>query len=298
MATSTPKFNVYDHVTQTILQELEKGTVPWFTPWTGATAAVGLPQRANGEAYRGINVLMLWVAAQVGGFGSPTWMTYRQAQELGGQVRKGETSSTVIKYGTIEIKADDPAHDPDTRAYARAYRVFNADQIDGLPEQFSATTNQPRDLGTQGDPALDAWFAALGVPIDTTTKPEAFYTPSTDRIHMPPIATFKTAARYFEVLAHEQAHATAAKHRLDRQHTGPSSERYAKDEIVAELAAVMVTCRLGIQPAFDQSAAYLDHWIDLLRQDNRAIIRAASMAQAACDWMFETAGNAPTHGVE
>lgn len=297
MATSATKFNVYDHVTQTILRELENGTVPWRAPWTGSIANTGLPMRVTGEAYRGINVLMLWVAGQVGGFGSQIWMTYRQAQELGGQVRKGQKSSTVIKYGTVEVKKDDPAADPDTRGYARAYRVFNADQIDGLPEEFVTQVDAPSDLGTQSDVALDTWFGALGVPIDISDSPEAYYRPSTDRIHMPPIATFETAARYYSVLAHEQVHATKAEHRLDRQHPGKSDERYAREEIVAELASVMVACRLGITPAFDQSAAYLDHWITLLNQDNRAIIRAASMAQAACDWMFEVAGEAPMHEI-
>ncbi len=290
MANTAPRFNVYDHVTQTILQELEKGTVPWRAPWTGATAGLGLPQRITGEAYRGINVLMLWVAAHMGGYQSATWMTYRQAQELGGQVRKGEKSSTVVKYGTLELKSEDQSADPETRAYARAYRVFNADQIDGLPGEFTANAQQPRDLGTKADPALERWFASLGVPIDTTDEPQAYYTPSTDRIHMPPIATFVSAAEYYSTLGHEQAHGTKAKHRLDRQHPGNASEQYAREEIVADLTAAMVACRLGIQPSFEQTAAYLAHWIDILRQDNRAVLRAASMAQAACDWMFEVAG--------
>ena len=117
MANSDTKFNIYDHVTQTIIAQIEAGTVPWRKPWTGSKAGFAMPLRVTGEAYRGINVLMLWMAAEAGGYTSSTWMTYKQAKDLGGQVRKGEKSTTVVKYGTIEDKdervaGDDPKSDP------------------------------------------------------------------------------------------------------------------------------------------------------------------------------------------
>ena len=294
MTKPATKFNIYEHVTQTIVAQLEAGTVPWRKPWTGAKSGFQMPLRVTGETYRGINVLMLWIAAETCGYASPTWMTYKQAKDLGAQVRKGAKSTTVIKYGTIEDRtAEGEGGDPQTRSYARAYRVFNCDQIEGLAETFYAQADAPRDLGTQGDRALDAWFARLEIPIDTSDEPAAYYTPATDRIHMPPIATFRSTEAYFATLFHEGAHATKHSSRLDRQHAGDAQEQYCREEVVAELAASMICARLGTENNVEQSAAYLSHWIDVMQQDSRAIIRAASMAQAASDWMFDKAGEAP-----
>lgn len=299
MAKAQGTFNVYEHVTQSILAAIEAGTVPWRRGWTGRAPGLVLPRRASGEAYRGINVLMLWLQAEQQGYSAPVWMTYKQAQALGAQVRKGERSSTVVKYGTYEAKEmgdqsragrKDGSVEQERRAYARAYRVFNAEQIDGLPERYHEGAEPVRDLGTQGDPALMAWFERLGIAIDTSAEPAAYYTPATDRVHMPPIETFYSAAGYFATLSHETAHATKAAHRLNRVHPGPKSEAYPREELVAELAASMVCARLGISCDLANSAAYLAHWVGIMRADNRAIVRAASMAQAACDWMFETAG--------
>ena len=291
MANSDVKFNIYDQVTQTIIAQIEAGSVPWRKPWTGSKAGFGMPLRVTGEAYRGINVLMLWMAAEVGGYASPTWMTYKQAKDLGGQVRKGEKSTTVVKYGTIEDGGEGAENgDPQIRSYARAYRVFNCDQIEGLPDGLYATAEQPRDLGTQTDTALDAWFGRLEIPLDTTDEPAAYYTPSTDRIHMPPIETYRTTQGYFATLFHEGAPATKHAKRLDRKHPGSKGEQYSREELVVEISAAMVCARHGINHDYAQTAAYLEHWVELLGSDNRAIIRAASMAQAATDWMFDKAG--------
>lgn len=243
MAKSQQKFNVYQQVTDTILAELEAGTVPWRKPWSGGSA-LSVPVRATGESYRGINVLMLWCAAQMRGTVSPMWMTYVQAQKLGGQVRKGEKSSTVVKFGKM-VKAGetDPVTgltEADRRfRYARAYRVFNVDQIDGLDAGCYQKPVPPRDFGTvandlASDPVLDNWFASLGVPIAHSAEPEAYYEPARDRIHMPPVHTFESLHRYFHTLVHEVSHAAGAAHRLDRRHSGKTKhDRYAQEEIVA-----------------------------------------------------------------
>lgn len=293
MAKSDAKFNIYDHVTQTIIAQMEAGTVPWRKPWTGSKAGFAIPLRVTGEAYRGINVLMLWMAAEASGYSSSTWMTYKQAKDLGGQVRKGEKSTTVVKYGAIEDSDEcNEGDDPKIRSYARAYRVFNCDQIDGLADGFYAEVEPPLDFGTQSDPALDAWFARLEIPLDTTDEPAAYYRPSTDRIHMPPIETFKSTVSYYSVLFHESAHATLHIDRLNRKHTGNKAEQRSREELVADLTAAMVCARHGINHDYAQTAAYLKHWVEILGSDNRAIIRAASMAQAAADWMFDKAGEA------
>ena len=300
MAKSQQKFNIYQHVTDTILAELEAGTVPWRKPWSGG-GGLSMPVRATGESYRGINVLMLWCAAQMRGAISPMWMTYCQAQKLGGQVRKGDKSATVVKFGKMlkdgEIDPVTGAAGDDRRIpYARAYRVFNVEQIDGLDAGCYQQPEPPRvfDILNQDgmtDPVLDNWFASLGVQIVHSPEPEAYYAPARDRIHMPLAHTFESLHRYFHTLAHEHAHATKHSSRLDRHHSGKTKvQRYAQEEIVAEISSAMVSARLGITPAFEENAAYLQHWIDILKSDHRAIVKAASMAQAAADWMFETAG--------
>lgn len=288
------KFDLYQHVTDTILAELEKGSIPWRKPWSGSRTGLSLPRRVTGDDYRGINVLMLWLAAVSKGYISPTWMTYRQAQELGGQVRRGSKSATVVKFGAIEKSVEDGATgegDTVKRLYARAYNVFNVDQIEGLDAKWYVTPEPGRDFDTTADPVLDSWFGAMGVPIEQSDEPAAYYLPSEDRIHMPRIGTFEGPEAFYGTLAHEMAHATMHPKRLDRQHEAKShDERYAREEVVAELASAMVGARLGIRPQFDQNAAYLASWIKALREDNRAIIRATSMAQAAADWMFAAAG--------
>ena len=127
------KFDVYSHVTEQIIAQIEAGTPPWRKPWTGGAAGAALPMRWNGEAYRGINILMLWAMAAAKGYSSERWMTFKQAQELGGHVRKGEKSSTVVKFGTVE--REDENGEERQIPYARAYRVFNADQIEGLADE-------------------------------------------------------------------------------------------------------------------------------------------------------------------
>lgn len=167
------KFDVYGHVTEQIIAQIEAGTPPWRKPWTGGAAGTALPMRWNGEAYRGINIVMLWAMAAAKGYSSERWMTFKQAQELGGHVRKGEKSSTVVKFGTVEREGENG--EERQIPYARAYRVFNADQIEGLAADFYLLPDPPRDLGTVADPELEAFFTATGEQIDSTEEPRAYY---------------------------------------------------------------------------------------------------------------------------
>ncbi|MEO1961914.1 MAG: ArdC family protein [Paracoccus sp. (in: a-proteobacteria)] len=142
------KFDIYQHVTDQIIASIEAGTPAWRKPWTGDADGIPFPRRSTGEFYRGVNILMLWSEAAEKGFRSPYWFTYRQAQEAGGQVRKGEKSAIVVKYGTVD-REDPETGEEKTIGYAKSYRVFNADQIDGLPEAYhGAPIEEPRDLGT------------------------------------------------------------------------------------------------------------------------------------------------------
>lgn len=277
------KFNVCDAVTSAIIEAIEAGTPPWRQPWTGGKSGAAFPLRSNGEPYRGINILLLWAASQKRGHTSAHWFTYRQAQEMGAQVRKGEKSSTVVKYGTVE--REDEAGQEQVIPYTKAYRVFNADQIDGLPEQFYVKPEPTRDLGTQPVPELDAFFAALGVPIRTTDEPRAYYSIAEDYIHMPPIGTFHSASDFYGTLAHECAHSSGHKTRLDRFQKFQTKQQYAFEELIAEIAAAMMGVELGFKPDFEQTAAYVEGWAKALSEDNRAIFKAAAEAQKAVDYI-------------
>lgn len=289
---ATPKFDVYQHVTDAIISEIEAGTPPWRKPWTGERGGLAFPLRHNGEEYRGINVLMLWIAAAKNGYVSARWMTYKQAQELGGQVRKGEKSATVVKYGTFD-REDPETGEEKAIPYAKAYRVFNADQIEGLPGEYYHQPEPARDLGTVADPELDAFFLRSGAEIETTAEPRAYYDLRRDCIHMPPISTFHEAAGYYATLAHELTHWTGAEKRLDRLGRFADRKAYAFEELVAEIGACMMAVKIGIAPAFDQSAAYVESWLRALKEDNRVIFRAASEAQKAVDYIAERAGLTP-----
>jgi antirestriction protein ArdC len=310
MPKTAQKFNVYETVTETIVNAVKAGTLPWQKPWTGG-AGLALPLRSCGTPYRGINVILLWCAAQAAGYASPRWMTYRQAQAFGGQVRKGERSATIVKYGSFEVAGDGaenrppnsqprngPANDsadtePETRMYARAYRVFNVAQIDGLDPHDYAPADAPRDLGTKRDADLDAWFARLGIEIRETAEPRAYYRPSSDEIHMPDIATFKSTAAFFSVLGHECAHAIANHRRLSLEFTAQEKAgAYALEEVYAQLTSAMICAHLGIAPQTEMDAAYIKHWLDVCGSGPRAIFGLASKAQAATDWMLARAGSA------
>lgn len=286
---ASAKFDVYQHVTDEIIGQIEAGTPPWRQPWTGGRMGAHFPLRHMGEEYRGINVLMLWATAASKGYVSARWMTYRQAQELGGQVRKGEKSATVVKYGTIDREGDDG--EERVVPYCRAYRVFNADQVEGLPEAYYIRPDPPRDLGTTTDPRLEAFFAATGAMIITSEDPRAYYELSRDRIHMPPIATFFSASGYYGTLAHELTHWTGSDARLARIKRFADRKAYAFEELVAEIGACMLGVRLGVEPQFDQSGAYVEGWLAALKEDKRAIFRAASEAQKAVDFIMAKAGN-------
>ncbi|WP_171182283.1 ArdC family protein [Ruegeria sp. HKCCD8929] len=287
-----PKFDVYSHVTNQILDELKKGTVPWRKPWSGGQGGLTLPRRVTGEHYRGINVVMLWIAALNRGYSSTSWMTYRQAQDLGGQVRRGERSTTVIKYGEIrKDDCDDVAGEGRVIRYARAYRVFNCDQIDGLDDHWYDPPAEIRNFGTELDPELDAWFHRLGLEIRHSDDPRAYYDPARDLIHMPPVRTFETAHGYFYTLGHESAHAIADCRRLDLTFPGKTQrDQLVHEELFAEICSAFLCARLGVQPSFEQNAAYVASWVKAISDDHKAILRAAANAQAAADWAFERAG--------
>jgi antirestriction protein ArdC len=279
-------------ITQEIIARLEAGTRPWIKPWRGAP--VSRPLRACATPYRGMNVFWLWMVADMCGFASPFWMTYNQANKLGAQVRKGEKSTIAIFYKsyTNEVAGAEPGEtSEESRRVLKAYPVFNADQVDGLSDRYhpAASLDLLEPEGRQAE--LDAFFAAMPANLRHHGD-EAYYEPVVDRITMPPTHLFAGFDHYYATLAHELSHWTGHGSRLDRdlKHRFGTAA-YAAEELVAELSSAMLGAELGLPVAhLDSHASYIDHWLQLLRSDDRAILTAAARAEDAASLLLKLAG--------
>jgi antirestriction protein ArdC len=278
-------------ITQEIIARLESGTKPWIKPWRGVP--VSRPLRACGIPYRGMNVFWLWMVADMCGYASPFWMTYNQANELGAQVRKGEKSTIAIFYKsyTKEVEAPDTGERTDeSRRVLKAYPVFNADQVEGLPERFhpAATLEVVEPKGRQAE--LDSFFARIPAVLRHQGD-EAYYEPVADRVTMPPAHLFSGFDHYYATLAHELSHWTGHASRLDRNLKNRfGSAAYAAEELIAELSSAMLGAELGLPVThLDSHASYIEHWLKLLKQDDRAILTAAAKAEEASRLLLKLA---------
>jgi len=291
MATVTgTRTDVYTRVTETIVSHLEAGIRPWLKPWSGDHAAgrVSRPLRFGGEPYRGINVVMLWLSAEERGFDSPYWMTYRQAQELGGFARKGEKGTKVVYANSFKKMEEDEQGNELEREipYLRDYTVFNANQLEGLPERYQTVAEQPTE-GIEKDERLEAFFAGTGADIRVGGY-KAYYAVGDDYIRMPPIECFKDSESYYATLAHEATHWTRHESRLNRDlgRKKWGDEGYAMEELVAELGAAFLSADLRITPEVrEDHADYIASWLKVLKEDKRAIFSAASYASKAAEYL-------------
>ena len=284
------RIDLYTRVTNTILADLEHGVRPWLKPWNAEHAAgrITRPLRAGGQPYRGINVLMLLMAAMSQNFAAPIWMTFNQAKELGANVKKDSKGSLVVYSDRIirtETSEDGGENERDIY-FMKGYTVFNVEQIEGLPPHFYATTSPPADP-VQRIAIADQFFANTRADIRHGGN-HAYYAAQGDHVQMPPFEFFKDAESYCSTLAHELTHWTKHPSRLDRDfgHVKFGDAGYAREELVAEIGAAFLCCDLGITPEpRDDHAAYLDNWLKVLKADNRAIFQAASHAQRAVDYL-------------
>lgn len=284
------KMDIYRKITDTIVSQLEKGMRPWQKPWNAAHAEgrIVRPLRHNGVPYNGINVLMLWSDAIDKGFSSPHWMTYRQATALGAQVRKGEHGSQVVYADKILRSETDKTTGQEAEIaipFLKAYTVFNAAQIEGLPEHFYAKP-APRLDAIQRIAHAETFFANLKADIRHGGT-MAFYAMKDDFVRMPPFESFRDAESYYATLAHECTHWTRHPSRLDRASGKRFDDAsYAMEELVAELGAAFVCAYLDLAPEpREDHAAYITHWIKVLKEDKRAIFAASSQAQRATDYL-------------
>jgi antirestriction protein ArdC len=294
MPASTDRADIYQEITDSIIALLEQGTRPWSPSW--ASGAISFPLRQCGTNYQGINILLLWSQSMARGYANPYWMTFKQALELGGNVKKGEKGTRIVYAGPISPK-DEESKPSEGEArknimFLKKYTVFNVAQIEGLPEgKFPA----PKPIIANSDnrnSQLENIFAAYGVAIHEG-KAGAFYDGAADQITMPEFSSFSSADAYYATLAHEAIHSTGHKNRLDREtlhkyHTATAIR--AKEELVAEIGAAFLCAALGMEPTQrEDHASYLASWLTVLRSDKRAIFQAATAAQAACDFILAAA---------
>jgi antirestriction protein ArdC len=288
-AQTAPRADVYTRVTERIVAALEAGTRPWSKPWTHASPLPQImPLRHNGTPYHGVNILLLWAEAFEKGYALPLWMTYRQAQELGGQVRKGEQGSLVV-FATRVTKREADAEGTETEkefAFMKGYTVFNVEQIDGLPEQYRPQP-MPHAQPLERIEGAERFFANTGARVFEGGD-RAYYAPGPDCIRLPVAEAFKDAQSYAATKAHEFIHWTGHQSRLARGFgaKGYSDDAYATEELVAELGAAFLCADLGIadEPRPDH-AAYLTSWLAALKNDKRLIFQAAGHAQRAADYL-------------
>ena len=282
--------DVYSRVTDQIVAELEAGVRPWVQPWNAAHAAgeVSRPLRHNAMPYRGINVVLLWLAALRQHFTCPLWMTYKQAAELGGQVRRGAKGSLVVYADTFTRRetGDDGQEQEVAVPFLKSYTVFNAEQIDGLPAHYYAQAEQPTHPVERIERA-ERFVANTGADIRHGGG-MAYYAPAGDFVQMPPLASFRQAESYYATLCHELTHYTRHPSRLNRdfgrQRWG--DEGYAMEELVAELGAAFLCADLGLTLEIrDDHAAYIGSWLKVLKNDKRAVFTAAGHAQRAADFL-------------
>ena len=286
--------DVYAIVTEKIINLLESGIVPWRKPWT----STGLPRNlVSKKPYKGVNYFLLSATKYV----SPFWLTYRQARELDGHVRKGEESTIVIFWKVEDSKRSnedlevEETNDKNRRRFLlRFYRVFNLEQCE-LPQ--AVLDKLPKIETYQHDPIEAAERIIANMPNPPEIQyagSKAFYSPITDRITLPPRELFSSAEEFFGTLAHEASHASGHPKRLNREsivEAAPfGSPTYSFEEIVAEMSAAYLCAEAGISPAvIDNEAAYIQGWLKRIRSEKRLVVIAAAQAQRAADYILNRA---------
>jgi len=305
--------NLHSEITARIVAQLKAGAAPWRKPWSTKTAigadgrAILMPRNAvTDRAYSGINILLLWGKMDDCGFSDGRFLTFKQAKELGGSVRKGEKGTEVVYVNFVERESRDNPAETVRIPFLKSYYVFNVAQCDGLPEKITGAGNVGERAPVshnERDAAIDAFVTSTGATIQHG-EPRAFYQPAGDFVNMPILASFTSSHAYYAVLFHELGHWTGAAHRLNRTFGKRFGDRaYAAEELVAELTSAFVCAEFGIDND-GQDAAYLATWLpklaEFLTDHVGAIVTAAAAASKAVEFMRHQAiaEPAPVEAVE
>ncbi|MFZ7187134.1 ArdC family protein [Avibacterium avium] len=307
MNNSTQKKDIYQEITDRIIAALESGTAPWLKPWNNPEGNLGLPCNAvSGRFYQGVNILLLWIAADEKGYQQSKWITARAASKLGGYVRKGEKATIVASYCPIEReKCDDEGNpifdeegNPEMEQFAvlKRYPVFNIEQCEGLPSNLfdaeieSASNDEMKQYHIYAD--IRKIIDGMSLNVEMKPSPQAFYQPTADRVVIPEMKQFDSEQGFYSVLLHEMTHATGHISRLNREGVASGKSKfgnkiYAFEELIAEMGGAFLCAHLGFNQV-PQNAAYIESWLKILKADKRAIIKASGFARKACEYMLET----------
>lgn len=297
------KIDIYQAVTDRILETLDKGTVPWRHPIKRNGDADGLPRSMSSKKpYRGVNIFLLAITAWAKGYESAYWLTYKQAQQQGGQVRKGEKSSLVVFWKRYTTKDKETGEDKIVPVI-RHYNVFNAEQVEGIEAPDAVVIDPDAEPFEPIEQAEKIVTGYAGGPVIEHGGGQAYYRPTEDKVRIAQPERFETAESYYATLFHELAHSTGHISRLDRaldKKLAPfGSADYSKEELIAEMGAAFLAANAGISPpTIDQSAAYIDGWRKKLKGDKKLIIQAAGAGQRAADHILGVTWDEPVDTVQ
>jgi antirestriction protein ArdC len=275
--------NLHQEITSRIVARLKAGIVPWKQPWSSKGFGVMPRNAVTSRAYSGANVILLWSRAQESAYSDPRWLTFKQALDAGGHVRKGEKGETVIYVSHVERIDDDG--EKRRIPFLKAYTVFNVAQCDGLPAKIVDPDAASRQWNADARDALaEAFIHSTGATV-RHGEARAYYQPAGDFVNLPPFETFTSSSAYYGVAFHELGHWTGAEKRLNRTFGKRFGDRaYSAEELVAELTSAFLCGEFG----FDndgQDAAYIAHWIEFLSEHEKAIVTAAAAASRAVEFM-------------
>jgi len=281
---SKVKINVAQTVTNSIINAIENGKVlPWVSPYTNGVTVQNFTSKKN---YRGINVFLLWCSASENEFSSPYWLTFKQAADKGGKVKKGSKGTQIVFFKMLNIKETE-TEEAFKIPVRKFYTVFNLDQIEGVetPEIDAPIDLNNSESAAMMDDYLAGYLAAENIEI-TEKNAGAYYSPTTDKINMP--LQINTCDEYAATKCHEVIHSTGHKSRLDRFSQEQAAfntkrESYASEELTAEMGAALVCASLGINSTYENHISYLDSWLKVLKSDVNFIFQASSKAQKAID---------------
>lgn len=278
--------SVYEQVTDRIIGALENGVIPWKKEWRTNGKTSGLPfNLVSKSPYRGINILTLACS----GYSQNGWCTYKQAQSLGYQVRKGEKSTPII-FWKFPTKAE-LLENPKSAPFARLYSVFNIEQLDGVPSELPFD-GEPFDPIEECETVVNTFMSSASHPTLGHGGDRAYFSPSTDHVQMPTRESFNNPGGYYATLFHEFAHSTGIKSRCNRPEFGEMStfgdDAYSREELTAEFASAFLCAETGCsnEERLNNSVAYIQGWIRKLKNDKQLAIQAAQRAQRATDFIL------------
>lgn len=281
--------DIFKEVTDRIISELEKGSVPWEKPWTGTRS--GAYSRSTGKPYSLLNQMLLGMPGE--------YITFNQCSQAGGFVRKGEKARFVVFWKFIEEEKVNEKGEMEKASvpFLRYYNVFHIDQCEGIESKYKPEALKHVDPVADAEDIMAAYLQRSGCGLFHSRQDQAFYRPLTDSIHLPLRDQFKSSSEYYGTLFHEAAHSTGHKSRLNRIDNVASfgSEVYSKEELVAEISAAASLHELGIETpkTFRNNAAYIQSWLMALRNDKRLIVSAAGKAEKAVNLIFGRSEAAP-----